>query len=187
MELIKTGKLSRYNKQKKTIGKAITIDDFTKNNHIELPEIQKLAYEQIGIEFIPAVVKGETRAEARRRVRSIFAHVNLTAVKLSKGQLALLNEDNGFAIVARKIALYHPILKEKDGRNPRINWDSATVAAKSTVLTTLQALQEMSERYLKPRYPYWKPSDRGLIPMRPEEEELEEGVKEFRQANLQLW
>ena len=179
MELIKTGKLSRYNKHKKTIGKAITIDDLTKINHIELPEIQKLAYEQIGIEFIPAVVKGETRAEARRRVRSIFAHVNLTAVKLSKGQLALLNEDNGFAIVARKIALYHPILKEEDGRNPRINWDSATVAAKSTVLTTLQALQEMSERYLEPRYPYWKPSDRGLIPMRPEEEELEEGVKEF--------
>ena len=44
MELIKTGKLSRYNKQKKTIGKAITIDDFTKNNHIELPEIQKLVF-----------------------------------------------------------------------------------------------------------------------------------------------
>ena len=88
MELIKTGKLSRYNKQKKTIGKAITIDDLIKINHIELPEIQKLAYEQIGIEFIPAVVKGETRAEARRRVRSIFAHVNLTAVKLSKGQIA---------------------------------------------------------------------------------------------------
>ncbi|MBS9772435.1 MAG: DGQHR domain-containing protein [Trichodesmium erythraeum GBRTRLIN201] len=183
MELIKTGRLPRYNKQKKSVGAAITIDDLTITHQIELPEIQKLAYEQIGIEFIPAVVKGETRAQARRRVRSVFAHVNLTAVKLSKGQLALLNEDDGFAIVARKIAIYHPILKEKDGRNPRINWDSATVAANSTVLTTLQALQEMSERYLKPRYPYWKPSDRGLIPMRPAEEELEEGVEEF----MVLW
>ena len=179
MELIKTGRLSRYNKQKKPVGTAITIDDLADTHHVELPELQKLAYEQIGIEFIPAVAKGETRAQARRRVRSVFAHVNLTAVKLSKGQLALLNEDDGFAIVARKTAIYHPLLKEQAGRNPRINWDSATVATKSTVLTTLQAVQEMSERYLRPRYPHWKPSDKGLIPMRPEEEELEEGLKEF--------
>ncbi|MGB3511837.1 MAG: DGQHR domain-containing protein [Microcoleaceae cyanobacterium] len=183
MELIKTGKLFRYNKQKKTVGAAITIDDLTEAHSVELPDLQKLAYEQIGIEFIPAVVKGETRAQARRRVRSVFAHVNLTAVKLSKGQLALLNEDDGFAIVARKTAIFHPLLKEKTGRNPRLNWDSATVATKSTVLTTLQALQEMTERYLRPRYPHWKASDKGLIPMRPEEEELEEGLKEF----MLLW
>ena len=60
------------------------------------------------------------------------------------GRLALLDEDNGFAIAARKIAVTHPLLKEQDDRNPRVNWDSATVAAKSTVLTTLQAVQDMS-------------------------------------------
>ncbi len=144
-----------------------------------MPELQKLAYEQIGIEFIPAVIKGGTRVQARRRIRSIFAHVNLTAVKLNKGQLILLNEDDGFAIVARKTAMNHRILKEKSEGKLRIDWDSATVVIKSTILTTLQALQEMYERYLRPCYPHWKSSDKGLIPMRPEEEGLETGVEEF--------
>ncbi|MBN3872855.1 DGQHR domain-containing protein [Nostoc sp. JL33] len=50
----------------------------------------------------------------------------------------------------------------------------------STVLTTLQALQDMSERYLGQKFPHWKPLEKGLIPMRPEDEELEQGIEEFR-------
>ncbi|MGK7874510.1 MAG: DGQHR domain-containing protein [Xenococcaceae cyanobacterium] len=181
MELIKTGKLQRYKKGKKPTGSVITIDDLIEAYQVDPAYLQTLAQEKIGIEFIPAVVQGETRSEAKRRVRSIFVHVNLMAVMLSKGQLALLNEDNGFSIVARKIAVTHPLLKEKQGRNPRVNWDSATVAAKSTVLITLQALQDMSERYLEQQFPHWKSSDKGLIPMRPEDEELEEGLEKFKQ------
>ena len=102
------------------------------------------------------------------------------AVNLSKGQLAVLNEDDGFSIVARKIAVKHPLFKETKYRKPRVNWDSATVASKSTVLTTLQALKDMCDRYLGSRFPNWNPSDnKGLIPMRPEDEELEAGVAEF--------
>lgn len=180
MQLIKTGKIQRYNKQKKAIGNPITIEDLQKQYQVEPNHVQTLAYEKIGIEFIPAVVKGETREEARLRVRSIFVHVNLMAVNLSKGQLAVLNEDDGFSIVARKIAVQHPLFKETKYRKPRVNWDSATVASKSTVLTTLQALKDMSERYLSARFPTWQTSDnKGLIPMRPEDEELEAGVAEF--------
>ena len=180
MTLIKTGKLQPYNKAKKPVGAPITIDDLRAEYHVEPSQIQSLINEKIGIEFIPAVIKGETHQEAQRRIRSIFVHVNLMAVKLSQGQLALLNEDDGFAIVARKIAVTHPLLKEQENRNPRVNWDSATVATKSTVLTTLQALQDMSERYLGQKFPSWKPSDKGLIAMRPEDEELEQGLKEFK-------
>ncbi|MEB3149711.1 MAG: DGQHR domain-containing protein, partial [Sphaerospermopsis sp.] len=122
---------------------------------------------------------GETYTEAKRRVRSIFVHVNLMAAPLTKGQLAQLNEDDGFAIVARKIAVTHPLLEQKPNRNPRVNWNSATVATNSTVLTTLQALQDMSERYLGQKFPHWKPLEKGLIPMRPEDEEIEQGTEEF--------
>ncbi|HBB35597.1 MAG TPA: hypothetical protein DDZ80_19670 [Cyanobacteria bacterium UBA8803] len=182
MTLLKTGRLQRYNKSKKPVGGVITLDDLIEEYQLDAAYLQSLAQEKIGIEFIPAVVKGETRAEARRRVRSIFVHVNLMALRLSKGQLALLNENDGFSIVARKVAVSHPLLKEVEGRNPRVNWDSATVAAKSTVLTTLQALNEMSERYLEYKFPHWQPSEKkGLIPMRPEDEELEEGLGAFNQ------
>jgi DGQHR domain-containing protein len=182
MQLIKTGKLQPYNKQKKAIGNHITIEDLQKQYQVDPNQVQTLAYEKIGIEFIPAVVKGETREEARLRVRSIFVHVNLMAVNLSKGQLAVLNEDDGFSIVARKIAVKHPLFKEAKYRKPRVNWDSATVAKKSTVLTTLQALKDMAERYLSLRFPKWKPSDnKGLIPMRPEDDELDAGFAELGQ------
>lgn len=181
MTLLKTGRLQRYNKLKKPVGTAIALEDIAAQRQVDPSDLQNLAYEQIGIEFIPAILPGETRNEAKRRIRSIFVHVNLTAVNLSKGQLAVLNEDNGFSIIARRVAATHPLLKDQRGRNPRVNWDSATVAAKSTVLTTLQALQEMAERYLGQKFPHWKPSDKRILPLRPDDDELELGLGEFQQ------
>ncbi|MDY6802827.1 MAG: DGQHR domain-containing protein [Cyanobacteriota bacterium] len=183
MELIKTGKLRMFTKSKKPVVSLITVEKVTEKYGLTTSELQKLAYEKIGVEFIPAVVRGETREEARRRIRSIFAHVNLTAVKLSKGQLALLNEDDGFAIIARKTAVIHPLLKEKPGRKPRVNWDTANLSATSTALTTLQAIQEMSEKFMPDRFYQWKASYKGLVPMRPEEYELESALEEI----ARLW
>jgi DGQHR domain-containing protein len=181
MELLKTGKLQRYKKDKSPEEAFITTTDLIEQYQLHPAELQSLPQEKIGIEFICAVAAGETRIEARRRVRSIFVHVNLMASPLTKGQLAQLNEDDGFSIVARKIATAHPLLEQRPERKPRVNWNSATVAAKSTVLTTLQALKDMSERYLGHKFPHWKPKEKGLIPVRPEEEELEEGIHDFHQ------
>lgn len=181
MELIKTGKLQRYKKDKTADDSFITVSDLIEQYQVDSAYLQSLPKEKIGIEFICAVAPGETRIQARRRVRSIFVHVNLMAAPLTKGQLAQLNEDDGFAIVSRKIATTHPLLEHQQNRNPRVNWNSATVAANSTVLTTLQALQDMSERYLGQKFPHWKPLEKGLIPMRPENDELEEGIKDFTQ------
>ncbi|MDZ8183366.1 MAG: DGQHR domain-containing protein [Nostoc sp. ChiSLP02] len=180
MELIKTGKLQRYKKDKTADDSFITVSDLINQYQVDPAYLQSLPKEKIGIEFICAVNSGETRNQARRRVRSIFVHVNLMAAPLTKGQLAQLNEDDGFSIVARKIAVTHPLLEQRLNRNPRVNWNSATVAANSTVLTTLQALQDMSERYLGQKFPHWKPVEKGLIPMRPENEEIEQGIEEFK-------
>jgi DGQHR domain-containing protein len=181
MELLETGKLPQYSKVKKPVGSEITIEDLVGEYHVNRRQLQNLATEKIGIEFLPAVAKGETRDEARQRIRSIFVHANLMAVKLSKGQLALLDEDNGFSIVSREIAVTHPLLRQEAGRNPRINWDSATVAAKSTVLTTLQALKDMVQVYLEPKFPHWHSPKPGLIPLRPDNQELQEGIEAVTQ------
>jgi DGQHR domain-containing protein len=181
MELLVTGKLQRYKKDKTPYDTFITVDELIEQYHASPAYLESLPKEKIGIEFICAVERSETREEARRRVRSIFVHVNLMAVPLSKGQLAQLNEDDGFSIVARKIAVTHPVLEQREDRKPRVNWNSATVAAKSTVLTTLQAIKEMSERYLGQKFLHWKPLSKGLIPMRPEDEELSEGIKDFQE------
>jgi DGQHR domain-containing protein len=143
MELLKTGKLQRYKKDKTAEESFITVSDLQEQYQVDSAYLQHLPKEKIGIEFICAVNAGETRNEARGRVRSIFVHVNLMAAPLTKGQLAQLNEDSGFAIVARKIAVTHPLLAQFPDRNPRVNWNSATVATNATVLTTLQALQDI--------------------------------------------
>ena len=176
MELLRAGELPRYNKYHELVGNKITIADLGTSEAY----LASLPQETIGIEFISAVVKGETQLEARRRIRSIFVHVNLMAIALSKGQLAQLDENDGFAIVARNIAVNHPLLKDIPGRKPRVNWDSATVATKTTVLTTLQALQDMAAKYLQYQYPHWKPkAQKGLVPLRPESAELEAGIAAF--------
>jgi DGQHR domain-containing protein len=178
MELLRTGELPRYNKDRHPVGNKITLAELgTSQEYLE-----SLPQETIGIELISAVVKGETQLEARRRIRSIFVHVNLMAIALSKGQLAQLDENDGFAIVARNIAVNHPLFKDTPGRSPRVNWDSATVATKTTVLTTLQALQDMAAKYLQYQFPDWKPkAQKGLVPLRPDSTELASGIAAFSQ------
>lgn len=178
MELLQQGELPRYNRDRQPVGQPLTLAELGTSP----TAVASLPQETIGIEFIAAVVAGETQLAARRRIRSIFVHVNLMAIALSKGQLAQLDENDGFAIVARTIAVNHPLLKDLPGRKPRVNWDSATVATKTTVLTTLQALQDMAAKYLQHQFPHWKPkANKGLVPLRPDAAELELGIAAFSQ------
>ncbi|MFB2645048.1 DGQHR domain-containing protein [Raphidiopsis sp. BLCC-F218] len=180
LELLENGRIRRYNRDKIPTDSYIDLSELVDQYKIDVDYLKQLPQEKIGIEFICAVNSGETYSEAKQRVRSIFVHVNLMATPLSKGQLIQLNEDNGFAIVARKIAVSHPLLAHRENRKPRINWNSATVAANSTVLTTLQALQDMSTKYLGYKFPHWQPQIKGLIPMRPDLDQLAEGIREFQ-------
>jgi DGQHR domain-containing protein len=166
--------------------KTHTLDELGEKYHFSPDGIAQLANERVGIEVIPAVKKGETRQEARLRVRSVFTHVNKSAVRLSSGQVAQLDEDDGFNIVGRWSAIDHPFLKGyPSGEHPRVNWQNATISKKSTVFTTLQTLTEMAEGFLSAREPFRSWTTHGdmkeLIPVRPNDEELELGLNEFEE------
>ena len=173
MELIKKGELQVLNKNGEAKkGTFIKVEDLEEQFGVNQSELQQLGKELIGVEFISSVVPGETRAEAKRRVRSIFVHVNKMANPLTAGQMHQLDEDNGFALVAKQIATNHPYLTGGDGR---VNWDNNTISVRAGNFTTLQALTEMAAGYLGHKYSKWDPSNKGLIPLRPDDLELADG------------
>ena len=171
-ELNDTGQLgARQATGKPKATAPITVDDITDmtNGKIGVSELQHLLSEHIGLELIPSVMMGETRTDALRRLRSIFVHVNRSAKPLTKGELALLDEDNGFAVVARMTMVDHPLLEG------RVRIKGGQLRESSPELTTLETLQEMSSAYLKTNYPTWLPHAITKLPTRPEEEELDNG------------
>ena len=168
MALIKTGRLNRKRKGGTEVKSAVTVEDIAELYGVQQEQIQTRGHERIGIEFISAVVAGETREEAKRRVRSIFVHVNTMAAPLSKSQTDQLDEDYGFAIIARKAAVKHPLLKD------RIEWHKTNVTDGASEITTLHTLKEMAAGLLGGEYK-WRPKEKSLIPQRPEDQELEEG------------
>jgi DGQHR domain-containing protein len=150
----------------------ITVDLLKERFNVDRAYIQSLGSETMGVEFISAVSEGETREEAKQRVRSIFVHVNKQAQKLKQGDLAQLDEDNGFNIVGRKVAVSHDLLS-----NERVNWNDKQISARSTKLTTLVAVTEMSRNLLIGYFPNWDPMIKHVPPQRPAEEHLEYGQK----------
>lgn len=180
MKLIKEGRLPRLDKNGKAKTSAdITLEELAEHFGITNSDIQLLSKESIGIEFISAVVPGETRVEAKRRVRSIFVHVNKMAQQLLPGQLHQLDDDNGFPVVARAVATSHPLLTKSEGRG--VNWDNNTISTRSLNFTTLQALTGMVHGLIStlPGYEKWIPSDKGLNPMRPDDAEIDSAIDLF--------
>lgn len=173
MEFIRTGQLVRRRHDGKPTSSVIKAEDL----EVDQGALQSLSNERIGVEFIAAVLPGETREQSKRRVRSIFVHLNMMAASLSKGQLVQLNEDDGFSIVARGVAVSHPLLA-KEGR---VDFSTTSISTRATTLTTLQTLKEMATNYLQLRYPEWTPTEKGLIPLRPADSKLEDGIKLFNE------
>ena len=132
--------------------------------------------ESIAVEYIPSVVKGETREEAARRVRSIFVSINSYAKKTDKGEGYLLDESDGYSIAARKVGLKHPLF-EKERAGSRVNWKNTGLPKRSCFLTTLQALRDMlvaiTEETAPNRAEDWAPKFKGAVPLRPTEIEID--------------
>ena len=146
-------------------------DEGTIHNRLE-----GLLSERIGIEIIPAVADGETYKEALFRLRSTFVDVNEKAKKLTKGEAIMLDENEGFRVVARNIMASHDLLKGK------VDEKQAQLAETSECYTTLKTLVEIARSYLgvKPEFSAWKNSilgDKDLGFMRPDETELANGAK----------
>jgi len=165
------------------IGRSMTRDQFLAQINVPETELNGLMEETISVEYLPAVIKGETREKAVQRVRSIFVAVNSYARKTDKGENILLDESDGFAIVARRAALAHPLFKTPTNES-RVNWKNTALPARSVWLTTLQALREMSVSFLSLVEPKmvrpWEELFKGAVPIRPVDSDLSK-------AQARLW
>lgn len=182
-DLLNNRRLDKKTSEGKTIsGQEITIEAVIekREKHGSSPPgqgaaaIQNLMTESIGIEIIPVVLQGETRQQGLRRIRSIFVHVNRTAKPLQKGTLALLDEDSGFSIVARRVMVKHALLKA----SRRVRTDKGQVGEKGFEYTTLETLVEIAKKYLGKvgSYGQWYSESDTELPFRPSNRELQEGV-----------
>jgi hypothetical protein len=181
-ELFQNGKLL----YKKANGDPIankfdTLEDIEKKYRIDHSALARLIdEEQIGIQFIPAVLKGETHEEARIRTRSIFVHINKTAVTPTPGEQVLLDEEDGFAIISRKVGLSHKLfIRENAG--DRINWRNTSLPVGSHWITTGSTIRDMSELLLGQTYPFsgWEGHNKKEIAMRPDDDELAQGRQQL--------
>jgi DGQHR domain-containing protein len=153
-------------------------DEFLKMFNMDVGGLQGLLNETITIELIPAVLAGETRSESSQRVRSVFITINAYAQRTEKSETTLLDESDGFAIVARKAGTLHPLFK-----NDRVNWKTSTLPQRTRWYTTLETLKDMATEYLLQVHAKlknsWQPKFKGQVPIRPEEEEVETARQEF--------
>ena len=167
------------------------------DKHTIHERLQRLMDERIGIEIVPAVLNGETFVRALRRLRQLFVDVNEHAKTLTASELAQLDENHGFRIVARKLIGQHALLRS--GKDPdgvpfgRVHTKSQTLGEKSPSYTTLHALSTIVERYLIERrtpsqVSSWRPLVKGIY-QRPDDESLKVGVSaiaEYFEALVRL-
>ncbi len=152
--------------------------------HAVHERLQRLMDERIGIEIVPAVIHGETFVQALRRLRQLLVDVNEHAKNLTAGELAQLDENHGFRIVARRLMSRHKLLRsatDPDGVPfGRVHTRHGTLGEKSPSYTTLQALSTIVERYLverrtPPQVSSWRPLVKGIYE-RPDDDSLEIGT-----------
>ena len=153
------------------------------DKHAIHERLQRVMDERIGIEIVPAVRHGETFDDALRRLRQLFVDVNEHAKTLTNSELAQLDENNGFRIVARRL-LSHPLLRsatDPDGVPfARVHTKNQTLSENSPSYTTLHTLSTLVEKYLvesgtPSHVSSWQPLVKGVY-RRPDDQSLEAGT-----------
>lgn len=169
--------------------RAVTTEDVEKYyaDHAERLGLDPLGFqslldEMMGIEIIPAVQDGESYKEATSRLRNIFVDINENAKRLEKGELTLLDENEGFRIISRTVLTEHPLFKS--GKRLRVNTKNSNVTKASEDYTTLNTIVEISKEYLcyDEKFEAWKDPILGMRDLgclRPVHEELDEGYREL--------
>ena len=154
--------------------KTFTRQELLDRFRVEIGELQALLTESISVEYIPAVVAGETREEANRRIRDVFVCINSYAKKTKAGETILLDESDGFSIIARRIGTSHSLFKADAG--DRVNWASNSITKSGLQITTLDSIRTIAAAYLpaidNSTYTPWKPLFKDQVPLRPTEQEL---------------
>ena len=189
-DLFKNEVLHQKDKSGAIRKKSVTIEnifEYVLEGATDLKEFKKklgrILDEKIGVEIIPAVQKGETLQEAFARLRQIFVDVNQNAKRLEKGELALLDETNGFSIVARDVMVSASLFYNNE-KELRVNSKDVNLDENSKDYTTLQAIVGMAREYLGVLHPFnrWEEpvcniKEAGLL--RPSYEDLEKGRKKL--------
>lgn len=187
------GSLPKKNKEGRIEKFVITIDDVlehhTKGDGNQRDDLRRkiesiLDSEKIGVEIIPAVQAGETLDEAFRRLRQVFVDVNQNARSLEKGELALLDEVNGFSIVARSVMVTHRLFRAK-GDSLRVDVKASQLNEKNPHYTTLQTITSIAKSYLGQleEFEHWENHVCGINGagmLRPDDDELDAGRQKLK-------
>ena len=169
--------------------KRIPKDDILPRIHADVTDLTRLLEEKLSVEYIPAVVSGETRDEASRRIRSVFVAINNYAKLVDRGENILLSENDGCSIVARKLG--HCLLFVSNEGTSRVNWKNTSIPASDDFhIITLKLIQETVSECLKRLHEDydWSPYF-NTVPIRPSETEistLEGELKSVFEAFTQL-
>ncbi|GEM_PF-2374086 len=158
-------------------GSEFSRDEFFESFGLGIEELQAIFNDTMPVEYIPAVVVGETHSEATRRIRRTFIALNSYAKKTEKGENILLDETDGYAIVARRLAVNHPLF-EGGGTNRRVNWKTTSIpSGRTPFITTLSTIQEIAQTYLPAvagdLVRRWESPISGMVPVRPPDEEVD--------------
>jgi hypothetical protein len=143
-----TGRIFPKSKNNEPKKEPIEKDEFLALNNCTNAELEDLFEETVTVEYLPAVTMGETMEEAKKRIRSVFVSINKNAKKPLAGETILLDEDDGFAIVARRVGKIHRLLQANTTEG-RVNWRNTSIPKRSHWIITLQHLRTMSKRYLE--------------------------------------
>lgn len=189
-EILHNGRLPAKNtdgtvKQKKDITRE-DIEYYLEEKNADSSKLQGVMDEIVGIEIIPAVQHKETFADSLLRLSNVFVDVNETAKRPTPSQLSMLDDNNGFRIVARETMVRHQLFK---GHNNEFNVDSNTpqLSEKSPKYTSLESLASISETYLGGRVEFitWKDpgfsfkGSRRIRLLRPDSKELKKGIEQL--------
>ena len=189
-ELLDNGRLSA----KKSDGTAISGRDMTRDEVEEYlsergfnaNKLQSAMNEVMGVEIIPAVQDGETFRQAVSRLRNVFVDVNENAKRLEKGELTLLDENDGFRIVARTIMTKHGLFKGYSG-GLNVDTKSNQLSETSQEYTVLNTIVSIAQAYLgkMPEFEGWSApvlglkGKRGVGLLRPVDDEIARGLADL--------
>jgi DNA sulfur modification protein DndB len=138
------------------------------------PFINEVADDEACVVFI--------RYEESVKTRRIFNTINRYAKQTSRGDNIITSEDDGYAIVSRRLLSDNGPLKGQVVKGKRVeivNWKNNTLSDRSTQLTTLSAVYDSTKLILGNSY--------YQSQQRPSEDELEKGIEivsEFWNAML---
>ena len=183
---ISEGGIFEKNREGVQLKKKWTKDELLSTLRASTGDISRILEEKINIEYIPAVVVGEKREEATKRVRSVFNAINNQAKKPDKGENILLDENSGASIVARRIG-HHTIFTTSENKS-RVDWKRPNLKSHEELkITTLSHLSDCVNIYVKNLITEfdWKAKFQ-TVPIRPPAAELDLVEKQIKNILSQL-